>query len=274
MEYAVVKTDIAPIFEAPGTSKPRLDEMLLGMTAKVLEREDEWCRVESEWGFVGFLATQNLVFGQAEATVWGHYGKMAARAPYVDILAVPSAEGAIVASLPKGGLLHPTGPQDESGYLPVALPDGTVGYARGGNLMPQLSGHVKQAEKDAREAIASTALSYLGVQHRRGGRSPLGIDDTGLVLMAYRLNGVALSRGLQPNRDGPLYTVKQEDLGMGDVLLFEGHMGIYLGEGSFVHATNKTGSDGVVVNSLLPASPFYRQDLACTVKACGSLFAG
>lgn len=266
MEKAVVCRDIAPVFAGPGEDTPRLDEALMGMEVFVAETGPEWCRVETQWGFTGYTRAQNLLLGQPGATEWGRYAKMAARVPYVDVLDAPQAEGAVVASLPKGGLLHVTGPQDGAGYLPVELPGGLTGYAKGGNLMPLLP-----ATK--RDVLASTALSYLGVQYRKGGRTGFGIDDVGLVLVSCRLNGAMLPGNCRPSADGPLYPVAREALAMGDVVLFAGHVGLYLGDGNFVHATDAPGSDGVVVNSLLPESPFYRKDLAENVEACGNLFA-
>ena len=120
MEYAVVCRDIAPVFEGPGEDTPRLDEALLGMEVSVVEAGPEWCRVETGWGFAGYAQSQTLLLGQARAVEWGRFAKMVARSPYVDVLNAPEKGGVVVAGLPKGGLLHVTGPQDYEGYLPVA----------------------------------------------------------------------------------------------------------------------------------------------------------
>ena len=47
---------------------------------------------------------------------------------------------------------------------------------------------------------------------------------------------------------------------------------MYLGEERFVHSTGKAGSDGVVINSLDPAAPDYREDLATGILQMGSIF--
>ncbi|MFR1760170.1 MAG: hypothetical protein ACLSX2_10735, partial [Christensenellaceae bacterium] len=46
----------------------------------------------------------------------------------------------------------------------------------------------------------------------------------------------------------------------------------YLGDGRYVHATAAEGSDGVVVNSLRPGDPDFREDLFSSVTMVGSLF--
>ncbi len=271
MEVAIITADIAPVFEAKDTASLRLDEGLLGMAVTVLEKGTEWTLVETEWGTKGYARSRGLLFEEQRAVEWGRYGKMAARAPYVDVLDAPAESGAVIAGLPKGGLLHPTGPQDDAGYLPVELPEGRRGYAKGGNLMPVLEKRHAEA-KSAREALAAVAMSYLGVQYRKGGCSPLGIDDMGLVRMTYRLNGAALPVNCRPQEGSPLAQVPANELSMGDVLCFEGHLGLYLADGNYIHATNGAGSDGVVINSLMPASPFYRADLATGNYYGASLF--
>ena len=59
---------------------------------------------------------------------------------------------------------------------------------------------------------------------------------------------------------------------MGDLIFFPGHVAMYIENGDYIHSTGKAGSDGVVYNSLNPASPIYRQDLDEKVTAAGTYF--
>ena len=47
---------------------------------------------------------------------------------------------------------------------------------------------------------------------------------------------------------------------------------MYLGEGRYIHSTGRAGDDGVVINSLDPAAPDYREDLAQGILEIGSIF--
>lgn len=91
--------------------------------------------------------------------------------------------------------------------------------------------------------LASTALNYLGIKYRFGGDSPnQGFDCSGLVKYAAEK-----SLGLKlPRRSSEMArlgeSIKRHDLERGDLVFFNtrgqrfSHVGIYLGEGKFVHA--------------------------------------
>ena len=49
-------------------------------------------------------------------------------------------------------------------------------------------------------------------------------------------------------------------------------LALYLGEGKYIHSTARNGSDGVVINSLNPGDPDYREDLDKGMTAAGSIF--
>ncbi|MDL2214178.1 C40 family peptidase [Clostridia bacterium OttesenSCG-928-O13] len=272
MNYGIVKVDMAPLFATADKNTARVDEVLFGMGVEVLRAEGEWRYVRTLWQAEGYVWGTHLYEEASGAREWDSLGKMAARAQYVDVLSAPGADGAVLAGVPRGGLVRPLGDADASGYVQVELPGGGTGYAKSGNLMPQLTQGKAVEARPMREALATSALSYLGTQYRKGGRTPFGIDDEGLVGMALLLNGFVLPRGSRGALTAPLRKLPKEELAMGDILYFEKQMAMYLGDGSYIHATDLDGSDGVVINSIAPASPFYRADLAESLVLCASLF--
>ena len=54
--------------------------------------------------------------------------------------------------------------------------------------------------------------------------------------------------------------------------IFPGHVALYLGEGRYIHSTGAAVSGGVVINSLEPEDPLYRDDLVKSLYAVGSVF--
>jgi cell wall-associated NlpC family hydrolase len=83
----------------------------------------------------------------------------------------------------------------------------------------------------------AVAMQYLGVPYRWGGASPSGFDCSGLVMYAFAQAGVGLphSSYAQYGMGSP---VPRSDLQPGDLVFFDGlgHVGIYVGGGSFIHA--------------------------------------
>jgi cell wall-associated NlpC family hydrolase len=111
-------------------------------------------------------------------------------------------------------------------------------------------------------AIADVAMGMVGTRYRYGGTDPLeGFDCSGLVYYAYEQAGYRVPRTSQE-----LFRAARKisvgDADPGDIMFFQdqtklSHVGIYLGEGLFVHAP--ASGQNVAVDSL--ASPYYQQHL-------------
>jgi len=90
--------------------------------------------------------------------------------------------------------------------------------------------------------VAATALLYLGVPYVWGGETPNGFDCSGLVYYVFKKHGINLYRTSKEqfvdrlNLGSP---VSKENLRPGDLVFFGSpihHVGIYIGDGYFVHA--------------------------------------
>jgi cell wall-associated NlpC family hydrolase len=102
--------------------------------------------------------------------------------------------------------------------------------------------------------VADVAQQYVGSRYSWGGSSPAGFDCTGFVMFIYSQFNVSLPHN-EAGQLGSGPSVAPDDLQPGDVVVFANtyrrglsHVGIYLGDGQFVHAVNE--SHGVMVNSL------------------------
>lgn len=101
--------------------------------------------------------------------------------------------------------------------------------------------------------LVAFAKSYVGYPYVYGGNGPNYFDCSGFVLYVYKHFGYSFSRGAQEQyHDG--VQVGLSELLPGDLVFFSGngyyitHVGLYLGDGQFIHASNPT--RGVVIDTL------------------------
>jgi cell wall-associated NlpC family hydrolase len=114
---------------------------------------------------------------------------------------------------------------------------------------PVATGSIGPAPPPTHSSVVAIAEHYLGVPYVWGGASPSGFDCSGLVMYVFAQVGVSLphSSYAQYGMGSP---VSRDQLQPGDLVFFDGlgHVGIYVGGGSFIHAPH-TG-DVVKISSI------------------------
>jgi len=118
-----------------------------------------------------------------------------------------------------------------------------------------LVGQVEASSKPA--AISKTATSLIGVKYSYGGNTKSGFDCSGYVSYVFKQHDVQLSR-TAANMHASGTSVSKTNLETGDLVFFNtagnrvSHVGIYIGDGKFAHAST---SKGVRVDKL--NDPYY-----------------
>ena len=151
-------------------------------------------------------------------------GSAAAAALFATVPAAPAATPATPPASPPVTVSSPV--------VPLAARSATF------TLNPQAVAAAAPAA--VRTAAMQKALGKIGAKYRYGASGPNAFDCSGLVNWAYRSSGKSLPRTSKAmSRVGT--PVSKSALQPGDLVFFYGgpsHVGIYIGNGKVVHASN------------------------------------
>ena len=102
--------------------------------------------------------------------------------------------------------------------------------------MPATVRHLQQNLAFGRRVV-SYAKKFIGVPYVWGGSSPHGFDCSGFVRFVYAHFGVSLPHSSYAQFDDGR-RVSRRSLRPGDLVFFDGlgHVGLYVGNGRFIHA--------------------------------------
>lgn len=277
---AIAAKTIVSLREKPSEQVSLDDEILYGMPVEVLEEAADadgqdivWVHVRTEYRYEAYCKKEDLWMEEDRAESWDS-GKLCVIVKrYADILTEPRVQGVCMQSVPRGGrVIRLEESKEHAGWIQVELLDGRKGYTKESFLGTLYRQPFTQEEETFRQQLVETAKGYLGTQYRWGGKSPLGIDCSGLTSMCYMLCGVFIYRNARLMEGFPIQEIAPKDKKPGDLLYFPGHIAMYIGNDRYIHSTGKNGSDGVVINSLNPEHEDFRQDLLEKLEHVGSMF--
>jgi len=91
----------------------------------------------------------------------------------------------------------------------------------------------------AGQNVVEYAKKFLGVPYVYGVSSPSGFDCSGFVQYVYKYFGISLPRTSYSQMYSG-YAVSTADMQPGDIIVFRGggHVGIYIGNDTYIHAPN------------------------------------
>ncbi|MEQ6353887.1 SH3 domain-containing C40 family peptidase [Lysinibacillus sp. M3] len=268
---AIVKSMIANLHAKADEASELVDEVLYGMTVEIMEDIDEnWARIQTGYRYEGYCQKAKLIVDKTKTDTWRQEANHFINQSFADVLQQPRIQSAKMITLVKGSIICSiTIDKLDPEWAAVQLVSGETGYVRRQWLQEQIPEN-SLTEQQIRENVVQTALSYLAAPYRWGGKSPLGIDCSGLCSMAYMLNGVYIYRDAKIVEGFPIKEISLGNIQKGDLIYFPGHIALYIGELLYVHSS--LGGNEVNINSLDEQHQHYRKDLANSVTAVGSLF--
>lgn len=250
MKKLYITSPYAPLYQKPSADSELADEALFGTQVALVEQFGEFFKVETDYRYSGYVHASHI--GELPDG-----DKMLVTKPFADIMSDKSIKSQIVLTLPQGSVI--TVSEKADGWFKVTLPN-TVGFIREGFLGKYITQSC-ESESVLRQNIINTARSYLGVQYRWGGRTPYGIDCSGLCSSAYLQNGINIYRDAKMPEDFPVKAIPYSCLKPADLIYSPGHIMMYIGNGKMIHSS--CSRFGVVIDDVLNEEK---------ATMCGSVF--
>lgn len=229
MSEGICNLSIIPVRSEPSGKSTMVNQLLFGDRVEILEEYQKWYRVVSLHDNYEGWCEQN----QIENT-----SKPAIKPPVVLITDITSnfTSGNNSYTLLFGSEVVKSG-----GH-----------YILAGKKYDLISGTVDEPMPCTGENLLKTGYKLLGSPYLWGGRSPFGIDCSGLTQIAFKMAGFSIPRDAWQQAE---YAAENIDLIQeavaGDIAFFDNdegriiHTGILTGKGSILHASGKVRLDPV-----------------------------
>lgn len=176
----------------------------------------------------------------------------------VNFRAEPSTGAYKFRLIPRGENIHVIGKVNKY-WLKIKVQDGTLGYISSKTNYTNYKGTQPASGGSKADNVVRLAEGYAGrVSYDYGTRNPdrLIFDCSSFTQFIYRKVGVELRWGTRDQKSQGTF-VSKSNLRKGDLVFFDtigsnndaiNHVGIYMGNGQFIH--NTPSKDGIAINSL------------------------
>lgn len=253
----VVTADALNVRETPSTSANVLSELYANDQVTILETSDGWYKITNGnttgWVKADYVSASDGI----AATITGDS---------VNVRSEASLSGSVLTRLSYGDSVSIVNQAGD--WFNVVLSDGTNGWVYKDYIT---TGNVSRGGSLGNQ-IVSNAKGYLGVKYLYGGSSSNGFDCSGFTKKVYGSLGLDLER-VAADQANQGTKVSKANLRAGDLVFFDtdgglnyiNHVGIYIGNGDFIHASSGAGkvmisnlSEGFYANSYMTARTFTR----------------
>ena len=231
MEFAVIQLPAAAVRRRPRHSSEMVNQLLFGEMVVILrQKNDRWARIRSVHDhYEGWTSTAFLQPLREDEALRGN----------------SVATNALFSELQMG---------DKRLHIPFgsSLPAFESGEGRINETTYRLhSGYYDTAGAAASvEKLKELAQQWLHVPYLWGGRTPMGVDCSGLVQILFKMIGIPLPRDAWQQAQAGEAVRKFRDARPGDLLFFDEkeeivHVGILFEPGIMIHSSGKVGFDEV-----------------------------
>ena len=238
------------------------DQVLYGTTITKLEKAEKglvFCK--TEYGYCGYLDTNVLskksLFPTKEYIV---------TSGFCGLYSLPEYRFSPSLLLPKGSIIRTESCSQKNDFLGFNLGNKHF-FVHKCHVSPKEKLYAFHDDNQKRTQIVKTALSYLRTPYMWAGKSPYGIDCSGLCFMAYSMCGSGVYRDAEFDARY-LRKIPKELLKKADLIYYNGHVVMYIGKGYYIHSY--AGYGGVTINSFDKNNSLYLPKLDTSHICCAS----
>jgi cell wall-associated NlpC family hydrolase len=238
--YNYVQVNLLNLRSGPSSDTELLGTLPQGTRVQVLESHGEWLKVltpekKEVYVFAEYVAdTKPPVYNYVNVNL-------------LNVRSGPGSDHNIVTTIPRGTRVQVLEQQGE--WMKVIVKDNMEAFVYAPYLVASqnLVARAESAQpynQSLASQITEYAKQFVGVPYVYGGSSPKGFDCSGFTKYVYSKFKISLPRSAEAY-SGVGTKVSRTDLKPGDILLFDrynngrlGHVGIYLGNDQFIHASS------------------------------------
>lgn len=235
--FYYVHVPFANMRKLPTSTSEVVSQAYYSEQVNILEQNSDWIKIATTVDdYQGWIKNDQLVdrqdpFLSDASPKIAHVNRCSAH-----LYHVPDTTYGPLLTLPFEARLEVIEHQDAR-WIKTMTVDGRQGFIQRGDI-------VLNKELITMQQLPSFSLQFLGLPYTWGGRSSFGYDCSGFVQMLYRQIGIYLPRDAKDQIQwNGLHAIDISDLSPGDLLFFGlnsdkiGHVGMYLKQDQFIHAT-------------------------------------
>ncbi|MFH6995354.1 NlpC/P60 family protein [Flavobacterium sp. FlaQc-48] len=226
--FGICNLAIVPVRSEPSDRSEIVTQLLFGEHLEILERQNQWARIRMQYDdYEGWVdSKQYQVISEA------NYNQLSNESIILnaDLIDYITSSNNLLLPIPLGASLS-------------FLNNNEINTSNFDFEGTKTSG-VKP-----KSALINTAFMYLNAPYLWGGKTPFGIDCSGLTQMVYKLNGYKIHRDAsqQALEGEPLSFIEESEAG--DLAFFDNdegniiHVGIIMDNNYIIHASGKVRID-------------------------------
>ena len=231
--HALCNLSLVPVRKEPSDKSEMITQLLFGEGFEIMETRNQWRRIRTDFDqYEGWVDEKQFVL----ITDPDHKKLVESSSILtLDLLQVAIEQDRMIPVL-----------------LGSTLPSFIAGNFVLGDKEYSYEGNVRNCSKEyTKKTVVDNAMMYFNAPYLWGGRSPFGIDCSGLTQMAYKMAGIKLWRDANQQASQGITLHLLEESVPGDLAFFDNedgnitHTGILLSGNQVIHASGKVRIDKI-----------------------------